>query len=52
MGPLASFSICDPARPADERAANLVSRMTIGEKTGRLGNVAYSVDHLGSARYQ
>ncbi len=52
MGPLASFPICDPTLSPRQRAIDLVNRMVIGEKTGRLGNVAYPIDHLGLPRYQ
>ena len=52
MGPLASFPICNQTLSTRERAIDLVSRMTIPEKTGRLGNVAYGIDHLGIPTYQ
>ena len=51
-GPLASFPICDPSVPTDQRAIDLVNRLTLSEKTGRLGNVAYGIDHLGLPTYQ
>jgi beta-D-xylosidase 4 len=52
MGPLASFPICNQALSASQRATDLVSRMTLSEKTGRLGNAAHPVDRLGLPKYQ
>lgn len=52
MGPLASFPICDQSLSGHERVLDLVNRLTLSEKTGRLGNVAAPVNRLGLPRYQ
>jgi beta-D-xylosidase 4 len=51
-GPLASFPICNQSVPTLERAIDIVSRLTLSEKTGRLGNEAYGVARLGLPTYR
>jgi hypothetical protein len=51
-GPLALFPICDHSLPARQRAANLVSRMTISKKASRLINLARLISRLGLPLYE
>ena len=41
----------DLSRSFEERAADLVSRMTLEEKISQLGNRAAPIPHLGVPRY-
>jgi beta-glucosidase len=41
----------DPDRPAEERAADLVSRMTLAEKIGQMGTDAPAIPRLGVPAY-
>jgi hypothetical protein len=43
---------CDAARPAAERAADLVSRLTLAEKVSQLGDEASGVPRLGVPPYK
>ncbi|KAM0931531.1 hypothetical protein ACQ4PT_000279 [Festuca glaucescens] len=43
---------CDAARPAAERAADLVSRLTLAEKVSQLGDEAPGVPRLGVPPYK
>ena len=51
-GPLASFPICDQSLPVQQRAADLVSRMTVQEKADWLSNTVQSIPQLGLPAYQ
>jgi beta-D-xylosidase 4 len=51
-GPLASFPICDYSLPARQRAADLISRMTIEEKASWLINTVHPIPRLGLPAYQ
>jgi beta-D-xylosidase 4 len=51
-GPLSKFPICDPSLPSHQRAADLVSRMTIAEKTTQMVNSAGAIPRLGLPQYQ
>ncbi len=41
----------DPTRPFEERAADLVSRMTLEEKVSQMGSVAPAIPRLGIPQY-
>ena len=41
----------DPTRPVDERARDLVSRMTLEEKVHQMASDAEAIDRLGVAQY-
>ena len=51
-GPLASFPICDQSIPSRQRAADLVSRMTIAEKISQLVTTAIAIPRLGLPKYE
>ena len=51
-GPLASFPICNQSLSIQQRAADLVSRMTIEEKANWLSNTVQPVPRLGLPAYQ
>jgi beta-D-xylosidase 4 len=51
-GPLASFPICDHSLPADQRAADLISRMTMGEKATWMVNLVRAIPRLGLPTYE
>jgi beta-D-xylosidase 4 len=51
-GPLATFPICNPSLPSRERAADLVSRLTISEKASRMVTNSSSVSRLGLPSYE
>jgi beta-glucosidase len=42
----------DPERPLDERARDLVARMTVAEKISQLTNEAAAIQHLGVPAYE
>ena len=50
--PYQKLPFCDPLLPLDARAKDMVSRMTLEEKIGSLGNTAHSVAALGTHPYQ
>eukprot|EP01063_Lacrimia_lanifica_P022451 TRINITY_DN30039_c0_g1_i1.p2 TRINITY_DN30039_c0_g1~~TRINITY_DN30039_c0_g1_i1.p2 ORF type:complete len:774 (+),score=280.51 TRINITY_DN30039_c0_g1_i1:46-2367(+) len=50
-GPLAGSPFCDPARPAEERAAWLVRNLTTAEKGSLMSFNAAGVDRLGLPFY-
>ena len=52
FGPLASFPICNLSLPAHQRAADLISRMTIDEKASWLSNAVQPIPRLGLPTYQ
>jgi beta-D-xylosidase 4 len=51
-GSLASFPICDQSVPVHQRAADLISRMTIQEKANWLSNTVQPISRLGLPSYQ
>ena len=51
-GPLSSFPICDQSLSVQQRAVDLVSRMTIEEKANWLSNTVQSMPRLGLPSYQ
>ncbi len=51
-GPLATFPICEQSLPARQRAADLISRMMIHEKAGRLVNMFQPLLRLGLPQFQ
>jgi len=51
-GPLSTFPICDQSLPSRQRAADLVSRLTIPEKISRLGTGSPGVSRLGLPAFQ
>ena len=51
-GPLSSFPICDQSLSVQQRAVDLVSRMTIKEKANWLSNTVQSMPRLGLPSYQ
>jgi beta-glucosidase len=46
-----SAAYANPDRPAEERAADLVSRMTLAEKIGQMGTDAPAIPRLGVPAY-
>ena len=51
-GPLASFPIYNPSLAVDERATDLVSRMTIGEKATCMVNLVRAIPGPGLPQYE
>ncbi|PYI00301.1 beta-xylosidase 3 [Aspergillus sclerotiicarbonarius CBS 121057] len=51
-GPLSSQLICDPSATAHERAANLISLLTLEELIANTGNSGLGVARLGLPPYQ
>jgi hypothetical protein len=50
--PYRVLPFCDPSLPLGARAKDMVSRMTLAEKIGSLGNSAPAVAGLGTHPYQ
>jgi beta-D-xylosidase 4 len=51
-GPLATFPICDQSLPSRQRAADLVSRMTVAEKVTQMITSAHAIPRLGLPEFQ
>ncbi|CAF1191103.1 unnamed protein product [Adineta ricciae] len=51
-GPLSKFPICDQTIPSRERAADLISRMTIDEKISQMITTASAIPRLGLPQYE
>ncbi|CAF1252537.1 unnamed protein product [Adineta ricciae] len=51
-GPLSKFPICDQTLPSRERAADLISRMTIDEKISQMVTTASAIPRLGLPQYE
>jgi beta-D-xylosidase 4 len=51
-GPLSTFPICDQSLPSRQRAADLISRMTIAEKITQMVNSAADIPRLGLPKFQ
>ncbi|CAF2552210.1 unnamed protein product [Rotaria sp. Silwood2] len=51
-GPLSTFPVCNQALPAQQRAADLVSRMTIDEKITQMVTTAAAIPRLGLPKYE
>ncbi len=51
-GPLSTFPICDPSLPSNQRAVDLVSRMTTSEKITQMTQAAAAIPRLGIPAYQ
>ncbi|CAF1022487.1 unnamed protein product [Rotaria sordida] len=51
-GPLATFPICDQSLSSRQRAADLVSRMTIAEKITQMVTTAAAIPRLGLPKYE
>ncbi len=51
-GPMASFPICNQSLPSRQRAADLISRLTLLEKISQTITTAEAIPHLGLPRYE
>jgi beta-D-xylosidase 4 len=51
-GPLSTFPICNQSFPSRQRAADLVSRMTIAEKITQMINTAVAIPRLGLPMFE
>jgi beta-D-xylosidase 4 len=51
-GPLSSYPICNQSLPSRQRAADLISRMTVLEKISQMITTAEPISHLGLPKYE
>ncbi|CAF5110493.1 unnamed protein product, partial [Rotaria sp. Silwood1] len=51
-GPLSSFPICNQSLPSQQRAVDLISRMTLVEKISHMITTADAISRLGLPKYE